>query len=189
MRASAFLAIILGAFTLPSLALAPAARAQESTAPTAAPKTEARHFKLLYRFVQVGEGAKATDSHSYTTIISTEQDHVPSSIRVGDKFPIATGSTSSGNTEFQYQDIGIGIDTSRAAVNGRQLSVHVSAKYASVASRVAIGTMQEPIFRQLNWESDIVVTLDKPTVIFTSDNVTDTGKTELELTVTEIKQP
>jgi hypothetical protein len=186
MRASAFLAIVLGAFTLPSLALAPVARAQESPG---APRTEARHFKLLYRFVQIGEGAKATDSHSYTTIIATEQDHVVSSIRVGDKFPIATGSTSSGNTEFQYQDIGIGIDTSHAGVNGRQLSLHVSARYSTVGSKVTIGTFQEPIFRQLNWESDVVVTLDKPTVIFTSDNVTDTGKTELEVTATEIKEP
>jgi hypothetical protein len=35
----------------------------------------------------------------------------------------------------------------------------------------------------------VVVALDKPTIIFISDNTSDTGKTELELTATEIKQP
>ena len=46
-----------------------------------------------------------------------------------------------------------------------------------------------PVIRQLSWQSDVVVPIGRPTVIFTSDNPSDTGKTELELTATEIKQP
>jgi hypothetical protein len=33
----------------------------------------------------------------------------------------------------------------------------------------------------------VIVTMGKPTIVFTSDNPSDTGKTELELTATEVK--
>jgi hypothetical protein len=60
---------------------------------------------------------------------------------------------------------------------------------AFLADKAPEGAPNVPILRQTRWESSVVVTLDKPTLIFISDNISDTGKTELELTATEIKQP
>jgi hypothetical protein len=45
----------------------------------------------------------------------------------------------------------------------------------------------EPVIRQSNWNSRVTVPIGKPTIIFSSDNVSDKGKTELELTATPIK--
>jgi hypothetical protein len=60
---------------------------------------------------------------------------------------------------------------------------------SSVAKSAPSLVPNVPIVRQTRWESSVVVTLDKPTILFISDNTSDTGKTELELTATEIKQP
>ena len=105
--------------------------------------------------------------------------------------PITTGSASSGNIEYQYQDVGTNIDTSGAKLHGSELTVNLSVALSEVAKNdVATDkTIPAPVFRALSWQSDVLVTVGRPTIIFTSDNVSDTGKTELELTATEIRQP
>ncbi len=90
-------------------------------------------------------------------------------------------------TDVQYQDVGTDIDTFHPRINDRELSLQVSAALSSVAKSAPSPVPNVPIMRQTKWESSVVVTLDKPTLIFTSDNTSDTGKTELELTATEIK--
>jgi hypothetical protein len=166
-----------------AVVLSPAAmRAQEK-----APETPQTHYKLTYRLLQIGEDGKIANSRTYVAIIGEGKDTAAAKIRTGDKVPIPVKSGST--TEFQYQDIGTDIDTFHPQIHDRQLSLQVSASSSSVAKPVPEGIPNVPVFRQTRWESNIVVTLDKPTIIFSSDNVSDTGKTELELTATEIKQP
>jgi hypothetical protein len=158
-----------------------AMRAQDKT-----PETPMTHYKLNYRLLEVGEDGKVTNSRVYSTIIGAGGDSAPAKIRTGDKFPIPVGTNG---TEVQYQDIGTDIDTFHPQIHERQLSLQVSAASSGVAKSAPSLVPNVPIMRQTRWESSVVVTLDKPTIIFTSDNTTDTGKTELELTATEIKQP
>ncbi len=70
-------------------------------------------------------------------------------------------------------------------------AVNLSVALSGVAKNdvAAHKTIPAPVFRALSWQSDVIVTMGRPTIIFISDNVSDTGKTELELTATEIKQP
>ena len=156
-------------------------RAQEK-----APETPLTHYKLTYRLLEVGEDGKITNSRVYATIIGAGGDSAPAKIRTGDKFPIPVGTNG---TDIQYQDIGTDIDTFHPRIHDRQLSLQVSAALSSVAKTAPSLVPKVPILRQTRWESSVVVTVDKPTIIFTSDNTSDTGKTELELTATEIKQP
>jgi hypothetical protein len=156
-------------------------RAQEK-----APETPLTHYKLTYRLLEVGEDGKITNSRVYATIIGAGGDSAPAKIRTGDKFPIPVGTNG---TDIQYQDIGTDIDTFHPRIHDRQLSLQVSAALSSVAKTAPSLVPKVPILRQTRWESSVVVNLDKPTIIFSSDNVSDTGKTELELTATEIKQP
>jgi hypothetical protein len=174
----------LTAAIVAAVVLSPAIiRAQEK-----APDTPLTHYKLTYRLLEVGEDGKVTNSRVYTTIIGAGGDSGAAKIRTGDKLPIPV-TKSGDNTEFQYQDIGTDIDTLHPQIHDRQLSLWVSAALSGVAKSAPSVVPNAPIFRQTRWESSVVVTLDKPTIIFTSDNTTDTGKTELELTATEIKQP
>ena len=172
----------LTAAIVAAVVLSPAViRAQEK-----APETPLTHYKLTYRLLEVGEDGKITNSRVYATIIGAGGDSAPAKIRTGDKFPIPVGTNG---TEIQYQDIGTDIDTFHPRIHDRQLSLQVSAALSSVAKTAPSLVPKVPIMRQTRWESSVVVTVDKPTIIFTSDNTSDTGKTELELTATEIKQP
>jgi hypothetical protein len=167
-----------------TVVLSPAAiRAQELARKV--PDTPLTHYKLTYRLLELDANGKITNSRTYVAIIGEGKDTAPAKIRTGDKLPIPVKSGSV--TEFQYQDIGTDIDTFHPQINDRQLSLQVSAASSSVAKPVPDGIPNVPVFRQTKWESSVVVTLDKPTLIFTSDNTSDTGKTELELTATQIK--
>jgi hypothetical protein len=157
-------------------------RAQEK-----APETVLAHYKLTYRLLQIGDDGKIANSRTYFAIIGAGNgDSAPAKIRTGDKFPVLVRE---GGTDYNYQDVGTKIDTFHPQIHDRQLSLQVSALSSSIAKGASNGLPNAPVVRQTSWESSVVVTLDKPTIIFTSDNVSDTGKTELELTATEIKQP
>jgi hypothetical protein len=187
------------AATVSAILLAPAllcAQNTQSNPDTSSQQIEP-HVKLVYRALQIGADGKVVSSHSYSTIVvANTGQHSLSKIRSNDRVPIATGSyggerSSLVNTQFQYQDVGTNIDTSGAKLNGNQFTVYLSVTLSEVAKNdvAAENTIPAPVLRALSWESDVIVTLGRPTIIFISDNPSDTGKTELELTATEIKQP
>lgn len=145
---------------------------------------DSAHYKLTYRLLEVAVDGKVVNSRTYITIVGEGKDIPFSKIRTGDRVPIPVHSGN--NTDFQYQDIGTDIDTVHPQIQGRQLSLHVTAASSGIGKPVINGVPGVPVFREIRWESNVVVTLDKPTIIFSSDNVSDTGKTELELTATEV---
>lgn len=180
--------------TLIAILLAPALLCAQGTTqdhPDTSSRPTGPHLKLVYRTLQIGEDGKTLSSHSYSTIVMANAGFSASRIRSNDKVPIATGSPSSGNIEYQYQDVGTNIDANEAKLNGNQLTVNLSVALSEVAKNdVATEKLiPAPVVRQLNWQTDVIVTVGKPTIVFTSDNPSDTGKTELELTATELKQP
>jgi hypothetical protein len=171
-----------------TIVLSPVAiRAQDAPLAHKTPDTPLTHYKLTYRLLEVDANGKITNSRSYFAIIGAGGDSAPAKIRTGDKFPIVVGTGATGATDVQYQDVGTDIDTFHPRINDRELSLQVSAALSSVAKSAPSPVPNVPIMRQTRWESSVVVTLDKPTLIFISDNTGDTGKTELELTATEIK--
>ena len=180
------------AATLSAILLVPALLCAQGTqdTPEASPTRTGPYLKLVYRTLQIGEDGNAVSSRSYSTIVVANSAPPPiSAIRSNDKVPIVTGSSSNGNTEYQYQDVGTNIDTSGAKLSGNQLTVNLNVALSEVAKNdiVTEKSIAAPVVRQLHWHSDVIVTLGTPTIVFTSDNPSDTGKTELELTATEIK--
>jgi hypothetical protein len=160
--------------------------------PEASPARTGPYLKLVYRTLQIGEDGNAVSSHSYSTIVVANTGHAsPSQIRSDDKIPIVTGNSSSGDIQYQYQVVGTDIDTYGAKLSGNQLTVNLSVNLNEVAKSNATAekSIPAPVVRQLKWQSDVIVTVGKPTIVFTSDSPSNTGKTELELTATEIKQP
>lgn len=147
------------------------------------------HYELVYRLLQIGADGKVSGSHSYSTIVVADDPHAsPSQIRNEDKVPIVTGTVGdANNTQYQYQTVGTNIDTTQASMHNGQLRLGVFADSSAIARTPADAHILAPIIRHLSWRSNVVVTLEKPTILFTSDNMSNTGKTELELTATEIK--
>jgi hypothetical protein len=160
--------------------------------PEASPAPTGPYLKLVYRTLQIGEDGKVVSSHSYSTIVVANTGHAsPSQIRSDDKIPILTSNTSGGDIQYQYQNVGTDIDTYGAKLSGNQLTVNLSVNLNEIAKSdvTAQKPITAPVVRQLKWQSDVIAILGKPTIVFTSDSPSNTGKTELELTATEIKQP
>jgi hypothetical protein len=188
------------AATLIAILLAPALLCAQGTTqdhPDTPSQPTGPHIKLVYRTLQIGADGRTLSSHSYSTIVMANAGFSASKIRSNDKVPIITGSyggdvkSSLVNTQYQYQDVGTNIDANQTKLNGNQLTMNLSVALSEVAKNdvAAEKLILAPVVRQLSWQSDVTVTVGKPTIVFTSDNPSDTGKTELELTATEIKQP
>jgi hypothetical protein len=48
--------------------------------------------------------------------------------------------------------------------------------------------MKKPIVRNIRWVSWVTIPINKPTIIFSSDNNANKGRTELELTAVPVNQ-
>lgn len=132
--------------------------------------------------VQELDGGKVTNSRHYLTIISTT-DTSNSVIRTGSKVPMQTGGGPD-NGVFTYVDVGVNIDCRSAKEIQGRLALNVAADISSAAT-----TSRQPIIRQNKWGSNVVVRLGRPTVIFSSDDVTNKSQMRLELTATPIEAP
>ncbi len=142
---------------------------------------DAHYYQLSFSVQEVEENGKISNSRSYTTTIATTPGPGTwQSIRTGDKVPLKTGDK--GNLE--YMDVGVSIDCTRAQeVNGK-LALQISADISSALK--ATDPTAPPIIRQNRWSSSVLIPIAKPTVIFSSDNLQDKGKLQVELIATHI---
>jgi hypothetical protein len=177
---------------LSAIFLAPALLCAQNTqgTPEASSAQTGPHLKLVCRILQIGADGKLAGSHSYSIIVAANTGHAsPSQIRSNDRVPFAVGNPAS--AQYQYENVGTNIDTSGVKLSGNQLTVNLNVSLDAVPKNdvPTEKPVSATVVRQLKWQSDVIVTVGKPTIVFTSDNPSDTGKTELELTATEIKQP
>lgn len=157
-------------------------------------KSPERYFRLTFRVLDISPSGKVMDARSYEEILASgPRSSKTSSIRTSDRVPVITGGTARSinsslvNTQYQYIDIGTNIDANLAAVVDESLRLHVAGRISSM-STAAPGSAKIPIIRQTSWDSNVTVPIGKPTIIFSSDNSADKGKTELELTAKQISQ-
>ena len=170
MRATCLKVIALCAMLFPMYA-----RAQDKFNPDKPAAAEPEHFKLSFRLMQANADGKIVNSRNYSMIVAAAGPQRAQSIRTGDRLP------AMGN----YIDVGTNIDTNDEHVLDHALSLRVDVESSSALKSENPATAL-PLVRHTTWGSQVVVPLDKPTIIFTADNVSDTGKTELELTATEV---
>jgi hypothetical protein len=190
MRKSILAACILfAAFAVPAISFA-----QDQDKP-AEPPAPFHFYRLTLTVQEVDSAGKPTNSRSYATTVSTDNKNPSSdSIRTSSRLPIASGAFSSGdktnvqNVQFQYIDIGTNFDIRDVRDSGGQLSLHVKADISSNGGNVSVGntTYQEPIIRHNQWEGPVIVPINKPTVIFSSDSLESKNAMQVVATVTPI---
>lgn len=139
-----------------------------------------KFFKLEFT-VKDMEGTHALSSRTYSVVATTDGPN--SSIRAGSKVPIpvSPGSTQ----QFSFIELGVNIDCRSIKEVQNALSLNVTADISSSAQEAS--TPSYPIIRQNKWSSSVVVPIGKPTLIFSSDDVTTKRQIQLELTATPIK--
>jgi hypothetical protein len=139
-------------------------------------------YRLEYSISELDDG-KRVNGRTYTLLV-TEDDW--GKIRIGNRVPYSTASLGPSGapvSSIQYQDVGMNIDSRlREQETGFFLVTHV--EWSSIASRE---NSNNPVFRQLRFDSTSVIPPGKPTVLGTMDDVTSTHRYEIEVTATKIK--
>jgi len=112
---------------------------------------------------------QAVLSDNKTKILNNPQvrasDGMKVTLKIGDRFPIATGSFQSGvgtvggapyaQTQFQFTDVGVKVEITPQVHSADEVTLHVNFEVSSVRNTVNIGGVQQPIIGQRTNEADI----------------------------------
>ncbi len=175
--------VFLGCSVFPAVGQGTSGDRSNAKAPS-----EPHYYRLVFVVKEI-EAGKIINSRNYFMTIGTAEGSLntfnPRSIRTGTKIP-----TEYEPGKISYVDVGVNIDCRTVVDLGSRLAMDVSAEVTNV-QKEAEGTSKSqppnPIIQQNKWNSQVVVVLGKPTVVFSSDEVTSKRAIELELTATEIR--
>ena len=121
---------------------------------------------------------------TYTpSTVNNEELNTTGQIRTSDKAAVQNGTGPA-----NHVDMGTNIDTHSTTDEDGFLHTRVTAEISSLAAAPGRSSGSgEPVIRQCRWSSRVTVPIGKPTIIFSSDNASDRGMTELELTATPVR--
>lgn len=170
--------MLLRTLLIALLALPLAARAQEAT--KKAPDKPV--YKLDYVITELDSGKK-TDTHNYT-VLSTEDRQAR--LRVGIRVPVVTGNAQN----VQYLDVGVNVDAGLREVSDTVLDVRT---VLDVSSLVLPATEAEksrsgnnPVIRNMRTEDATILTLGKPTLLFSLDEPNSKRSFQVSLTASRV---
>lgn len=129
---------------------------------------EAAKFYRLDFVVKDLDGSKLVSSRSYSMIVSNQ---AAGQVRAGSKVSVTPGGT---------YDVGTNVDCRGVRESQNDLSFQITVEVSSLSQDAG----QIPVVRQNKWSSEVIVPLKKPTVMFSSDDVTTKHVLQLEVTAT-----
>lgn len=158
--------------------------AQESTqsAPAKAADVPVHFYHLEFVVQELGADGKPANSRVYTVDANTDRVNRNTSIRTGSRVPIATGEH-----QTQYIDLGVNIDVRNAHEVDNKLALEVNAEVSSLANPASAGVSSTPVIRTNRWQSPILIPLNKPTIVFTSDSLDSKGNMQIQVTAKPIQ--
>ncbi len=96
-------------------------------------------------------------------------DNVKADLRIGDRYPYATGSFQSGiggvgvgvsplvSTQFQFAEVGVNVSMLPKVHSNDEISMHIELEVSSVRDRIDIGGLSQPVIGQRKMTHDIRV--------------------------------
>lgn len=169
-------------------------RAQDTNQSPAAAQPPAHFYQLKLVVEELDSTGRITNSRTYQTTVSTGAKSPTQSLKTGSRVPVATGSYAGGhggameNVQFQYIDLGVDARFEHAEEVGNNLDFHLRLEISSMAAQSeTIAGVQEPVIRQNAWDSDLVVPVGKPTIVFSSDDLDSKGKMQVQVTATPLE--
>jgi hypothetical protein len=172
-----FILLCVALFTVP--AVAQEGKTELPPAPQA--RNDARYYHLEFVLKELGDDGRVVNSRTYHTDVST--DGRLSSVRTGTKIPIRTNDKAG---EIQYLDVGVSVDCSSAQETVQGLALQIKVEISSLANPPAGAEASTPIVRQNRWQSMTQLPIGKPTIVFSSDNLENKGRMQVEVTATPI---
>lgn len=169
-------------------------RAQDTNQSQASAQPPAHFYQLKLVVEELDSAGRITNTRTYQTTMSTGAKSPSQSLKTGSRVPVATGSYTGAhagaveNVQFQYIDLGVDARFEHAEEVGNSLDFHLRLEVSSMAAQSEnIAGVQEPVIRQNAWDSDVVVPIGKPTIVFSSDDLDSKGKMQVQVTATPIE--
>jgi type II secretory pathway component GspD/PulD (secretin) len=130
-----------------------------------------KSYRLTFTITELDAGKAIGTQHVSMVAVSGQR----TSMKEGDKVPVATGSYSNGETsttgvqtQFTYLDVGMNIDaTVQDLPNGVSLKSKI--EQSSLGQPTTIAGVQEPVVRQTVLEGTSSLTFGKPVMLGTID--------------------
>jgi type II secretory pathway component GspD/PulD (secretin) len=149
-------------------------------------------FRLTYTITELDAGKTLGTEHLSMVV----EDGQRTTVKQGDKVPVATGSYSSGaaesssgagiQTQFTYLDVGMNIDATLTAIEGGA-SLKTKVEQSSIGQTSTIAGVTEPIVRQTVVEGQTLLTLGKPVMISSIDIPNTTRRYDIAVVMDTIK--
>jgi hypothetical protein len=155
------------------LALSGAALAQTIDSP--------KFYRLDFVVKEV-EAGKPVNSRTFSTMLAVQvpgQNPPQATIRAGGRVPVNVGSSN-----MQFYDLGVSLDIKELRETATEVSLYVTADISTILQD---SPGNSPMTRQNKWQGSVIVPAKKPTVVFSSDDMSSKRQLQLEVTATPIK--
>lgn len=153
-----------------------------------APKHVQKIYKVVFLLYEVEDGKKINERTYTVPVTSVDGNPHDSSIRVGTRVPIVTG-TAGDNTVYQYLDVGLNIDCNVTEQDNKFI-VHGEVELSSLVlpdqgtdPRISL----QPVVRRIRQTFTTLVPPGKPTVVTASDDISSKKRVEVEITATRLE--
>jgi type II secretory pathway component GspD/PulD (secretin) len=146
-------------------------------------------YRLTYTISELDAGKTIGTEHLSMIVVNGQH----TSVKQGDKIPVATGSYSEGSTtangvqtQFTYLDVGMSFDATLNEVEAGAL-LKTKVEQSSLGQPSTIAGVQEPVIRQTVLEGISVLTLGKPVMLGSIDVPTTTRRFDIAVVLEQVK--
>jgi type II secretory pathway component GspD/PulD (secretin) len=146
-------------------------------------------YRITYTLTELDAGKTISTQH-YSMLLGNGEH---TSLKEGNKVPIATGSYSDGDlkangiqTQFTYLDVGMNFDAT-ISVSGASVQLKSKVEESSLDQPVTISGVTEPVIRQSVLDGTSSLTLDKPAMLGTIDVPSSTHHIDIAAVVEQVK--
>ena len=146
-----------------------------------------QNYRLTYTITEL-DGDKVIGTQHYSMVVVVGQQ---TSMKEGDKIPVATGSydtdKSTSQTQFTYLDVGMNFDAtiSQKATTGVQLRSKI--EQSSLGQPSTIAGVQEPVVRQTVLQGTSLLSPGKPIMLGSIDVPTTTRHFDIAVVLDQVK--
>jgi type II secretory pathway component GspD/PulD (secretin) len=146
-------------------------------------------YRLTYTITELDADKPIGTEHLSMIVLDGQM----TSVKEGDKIPVATGSYSDGNTspngvqtQFTYLDVGMNFQATVNEVEGGAL-LKTKVEQSSLGQPSTIAGVQEPVVRQTVFDGISVLTLNKPVMLGSIDVPNTTRRLDIAVVLEQVK--
>jgi type II secretory pathway component GspD/PulD (secretin) len=148
-------------------------------------------YRLTYTITELDAGKTVGTEHLSMVVVDGQH----STVKEGDKIPVATGSYSNGEaataagsgvqTQFTYLDIGLNFDSTLNSYNSGAI-LKTKVEQSSLGQPSTIAGIQEPVVRQSVFEGIAFLPLGKPVMLGSIDVPNSTRRLDIAVVMEDV---